>query len=147
MKNTLFIFACLLGLFFQAFGQTPSKGLEGMWNGVLNAGAAKLRIAVTFTKSDSGAYAGKFESIDQGATIPIDTVTLNGDKVRFEITAAGIVYDGVLNKERTELNGTFQQGGQSFPLSFKRAEEAAAVPKPTPAPTPKPDYSAPPDAP
>ena len=138
----------LVGLACQAFAQTPAKGLDGSWNGTLDAGGTKLRLLVTVTKSDAGTYAGKFESLDQGATIPFDTVTLNGDDVRFEVKAAGIVYEGVLNKERTELTGKFTQGGQEIPLAFKRAEQVAVTPtpRPAPAPTPKPDYSAPADA-
>jgi dipeptidyl aminopeptidase/acylaminoacyl peptidase len=148
MKNSLLMLLFLVGLACQAFAQTPAKGLDGSWNGTLDAGGTKLRLLVTVTKSDTGTYAGKFESLDQGATLPFDTVTLNGDDVRFEVKAAGIVYEGVLNKERNELVGKFTQGGQAFPLAFKRAEQAAVTPtpRPAPAPTPKPDYSAPADA-
>src|SRR4051812_1941319 len=109
MKNHIATVVLLIGLSWLTFGQTSSNGLEGTWNGVLDAGSAKLRIVLTITKSASGAYDAKFESVDQNATIPIDTVTLNGDAVHFEVKAAGIVYDGTLNKERTELNGTFVQ--------------------------------------
>ena len=146
MKNTCKPLFWLLILSCMAFAQ-GSKGLEGIWNGVLDAGGAKLRIIITVTKTDSGSYAGKFESVDQGATIPFDSVTLDGDKARFEVKAAGIVYEAVLNKEGTELAGTFSQNGQTIPLTFKRSEAAAPAPKPTPSPTPKPDYSAPADAP
>ena len=148
MKNKLLLLVCLLGIAFQAFSQTSSKGVEGTWSGTLEAGDQKLRIIVTITKSDAGAYAGKFESLDQGATVPFDTVTVNGDSVVMEVKAASIMYEGTLNKERTELTGKFNQGGQAFPLNFTRVEQAVAPPpKPTPAPTPKPDYSAPADAP
>jgi len=151
MKNILLTLFFLLGLSFQATGQTSSSGLEGTWNGTLDAGGTRLRIVVTVTKSDSGVYSAKFESLDQGATVPFDTVTLEGDKARFEVKAAGIVYEAVLNKDRSELSGTFTQGGQSFPLTFTRGGSAAAAPNPTPSPTPsptpKPDYSAPADAP
>lgn len=147
MKKLLLSFLFLLALTCIAFGQT--KGLEGTWNGTLEAGGTKLRFAVTVTKADTGTYSGTFNSLDQGATIPIDTFTLDGDKVRFEMKQVGVVYEGVLNPDRTELTGTFAQGGQSFPLTFKRGEQVAAnpAPKPAPAPTPKPDYSAPADAP
>ena len=137
----------LLGLSCQVFSQTPVKGFEGSWQGALEAGGQKLRLVVTVTKSDAGTYAGKFDSLDQGASGPIDTITVNGDAVRFEIKAAAIVYEGTLNKERTELTGTFTQGGQPFPLSFKRSDQAAVTPTATPTPKPKPDYSAPADAP
>ena len=130
MKNTLLMLLLLLGLWCQVLGQTPAKGFEGSWQGTLEAGGQKLRVALTVTKSDAGAYAGKLDSLDQGATIPIDTITVNGDAVRLEIKSPAIVYVGTLNKERTELTGTFTQGDQPFPLSFKRSEQAAVVPTP-----------------
>jgi dipeptidyl aminopeptidase/acylaminoacyl peptidase len=144
MKNSLLMLLLLLGLSCLAFGQTAPKGIDGTWNGTLDAGGQKLRLAVVLTKSDAGAYAGKFESLDQGATIPIDAVTIDGDNVRFEVKQAGIVYEGALNKDRTELSGKFNQGGQEIPITFTRTEQ-----KPAPAapPKPKPDYSAPAGAP
>jgi dipeptidyl aminopeptidase/acylaminoacyl peptidase len=147
MKNVLLMLLLLLGLLFQVFGQTPAKDFEGSWQGTLDVGGTKLRLALTITKSDAGTYSGKLDSLDQNATIPIDTITVKEDAVRFEIKEPAIVYEGSLNKERTELTGTFSQGGQQFPLTFKRSETATATPTPTPKPTPKPDYSAPADAP
>ena len=153
MKNILLTLLLLVGLSCQVFGQTPAKDFEGSWQGTLDAAGTKLRLALTITKSDTGAYSGKLDSLDQGATIPIDTITVNGDAVRFEIKSLAIVYEGTLNKERTEVTGTFTQSGQEFPLVFKRSEPAPATPtptpspSPTPSPTPKPDYSAPADAP
>src|SRR4029450_5387038 len=142
MKNKSLILLLLLGLSDQVFGQTQARDFEGSWNGTLEAAGQKLRLVVTVTKSEAGVYAGKLESVDQGATIAIDTITVNGDAVRWEINSPAIVFEGVLNKERTELTGTFTQGGQQIPLTLKRSEQAAAVP-----PKPKPDYSAPADAP
>ena len=153
MKNRLLMLLFLLGLSCQVFGQTPAKGFEGSWQGTLEAGGQKLRLALTVTKSDTGAYSGKLDSLDQSATIPIDTITVNGDAVRLEIKSPEIVFEGTLNKERTELTGKFSQGGEQFPLTFKRNEPAAvtppstSTPTPTPPAKPKPDYSAPADAP
>ncbi len=150
MKNSLLTLLFVLGLWCQVFGQTPAKDFEGSWQGTLEAGGQKLRLALTVTKSDAGAYAGKLDSLDQGATIPIDTIAVTNDAVRWEIKSLAIVFEGVLNKERTELAGKFSQGGGDYPLTFKRVEQAvAATPTatPTPTPKPKPDYSAPADAP
>ena len=142
MKNVLLMLLLLLGLSCQVFGQTPAKDFDGSWQGTLDLGGTKLRLALTITKSDAGVYGGKLDSLDQGATIPIDTITVNGDAVRLEIKSPPIVFEGTLNKERTELTGTFTQADQQFPLAFKRGEQAAVMP-----PKPKPDYSAPADAP
>lgn len=122
-----------------------TEGLQGIWQGTLEAGGTKLRLVLTVTKSEAGIYAGKLDSLDQGATIPIDTITVNLDAVRLEVKSPAIVIEGTLNKESTELTGTFTQGGQALPITFKRGEaqqQAAATPT-----KPKPDYSAPADAP
>ena len=142
MKSSSLILLFLLGLSYQVSGRTQAKDFEGSWQGTLEAGGQKLRLVVTVTKSDAGVYAGKLDSLDQGATIAIDTVTVNGDAVRWEIKSAAIVFEGVLNEERTEVTGKFTQGGQQLPLTLKRGEQAAVIP-----PKPKPDYSAPADAP
>ena len=84
MKNSLLILL-LLPLSHAVFAQTQAKDLEGAWQGTLDAGGQKLRLAVTVTKSDAGAYAGKLDSLDQGATIPIDTITVTVDAVRLEV--------------------------------------------------------------
>src|SRR5499427_1603795 len=143
MKNRVLMLLFLLGLSCQVFGQTPAKDFEGSWQGTLEAGGTKIRLVVTVTKSGTGAYSGKLDSPDQGATIPIDTITVNDDAVRLEIKSPAIVFEGTLNKERTELTGTFTQGDQHLPLTFKRSEQATV----TPPAKPKPDYSAPADAP
>lgn len=119
-----------------------TQGLQGIWQGTLEAGGTKLRLVLTVTKSEAETYAGKLDSLDQGATIPFDTITVNVDAVRLEVKSPAIVIEGVLNKERTELTGKFTQGGQVLPITFKRGEQPAAAP-----PKPKPDYSAPVDAP
>ena len=127
MKNSLLVLVFLLGLSGQVLGQTAAKDFEGSWQGTLEAAGQKLRLAVTVTKSEAGVYAGKLESLDQGATIAIDTITVNGDAVRWEIKTPAIVFEGVLNQERTELTGKFTQGGQQFTLTLKRGEQAAAA--------------------
>ena len=143
MKNTLLTLLFLLGLSCQVFGQTQAKDLAGSWQGTLDVGGTKLRLALTIAKTEAGAYTGKLDSLDQGATLTIDTITVKDDDVRLEIKTPAVVYEGTLNKERTEVTGTFTQSDQKFPLTFKRGEQ----PTEPPPPKPKPDYSAPADAP
>ena len=130
MRNGLLRFLLVLGLSCQVFAQTPAKDFDGSWQGTLEAGGQKLRLVATVTKSDAGVYAGKLQSVDQGATIPFDTITVNGDAVRMEIKMPAIVFEGTLNKERTGLTGTINQGGAQLPLTFTRTEAVASTPPP-----------------
>lgn len=127
----------LIGFSGQVLAQAPAKGIDGSWEGTLDAGGTQLRLVLKVTKSDTGGYAAELVSLDQGATVPVDLITVKIDSVRLEMKAVGAVFAGVLDKDRTELNGTFTQAGQELPLKFTRgkqaAEPAASVPaKPKP---------------
>lgn len=122
----------------QVVAQTPLKGPEGSWQGTLDAGQ-KLRLALTLTKNADGTYSGKVDSIDQGSTIPIDVISVNGDSVRLELKIIGAVFEGKLNADASELTGQFSQGGAVLPLTFKRSSAATPAASPqTPAPPQRP---------
>lgn len=88
----------------QALGQTPAQSLEGSWHGTLEAGQ-KLRLVLTVSKSPDGAYSGKMDSLDQGATIPIEVIKVDGDSVRLEMKTVEAVFEGKLNADSSELTG------------------------------------------
>ncbi len=121
----------------QLVAQTPAKGPEGSWQGTLEAGERKLRLALTLSRNPDGTYSGSLNSLDQGSTIPIDVVTVKGNSVRLEMTSIGAVFEGKLNADSSELTGQFTQG-DTLPLTFKRAPAAspAATPVASPAATP-----------
>jgi hypothetical protein len=125
MNKKIAALLILVGLSGQMLGQTPTKGVEGSWQGTLDAGE-KLRLVLTVSKSTGGAYSGKLDSLDQGSSIPIEVIAVSGDSVRLELKTVGAVFEGKLNADRSELTGTFSQGGASFPLVFKRSGEAIA---------------------
>jgi len=114
----------------RAVGQAAKadSDLAGTWKGELGAGAAKLHIILTITKSADGAFAGQLNSVDQGAVLPMGNITLKGDAVRFEVKDVGGVYEGTLNAARTEFSGTWTQGGApGQPLTFTRSSEDSAA--------------------
>lgn len=125
MNKKIALLLILLSLSTHLFGQTPAKGLEGAWQGTLDAGE-KLRLVLTVSKANDGAYSGKIDSLDQGASIPIEVITVNGDSVRLELKTVGAVFEGKLNADRSELTGQFSQGGAILPLAFRRSGEAVA---------------------
>ncbi|HKQ73123.1 MAG TPA: M23 family metallopeptidase [Blastocatellia bacterium] len=145
MKNRCPILMIMLAVTLQIFGQSPeqgaaAKGPEGVWQGTLEAGGAQLRLVLTITKSGAGGYSGKVDSLDQGSTIPIDTITVTGDAVRLELKSVGAAYEGALNKDRSEMSGKFTQGGATLPLVFKAGapSQSDAAAKAPSAPPPRP---------
>ncbi len=112
--------------------------LKGDWSGVLDVGAAKLKLVLHFTAEADGKWRGTMDSPDQGANgIKIDTVTLETQSLKFEMKALGAAYEGTLKGE--EITGKFSQGGATFPLDFKRATAAELAPPKRPQ-TPQPPF-------
>lgn len=108
-------------------GSSSTPGVEGTWEGILGAGAAKLHLILTVTKTTAGSLAGEFNSVDQGAKLVIQNASLDGDKFRFEIARIGGLYEGVLSKDGDDLSGTWTQTGiPAQPLVFHRTAAAPA---------------------
>jgi hypothetical protein len=130
MKNVL-LSACILLLsgaacIAQTPPQTAAQTLEGTWNGTLGAGSVRLHLILTISKTSGGEYAGRLNSKDQGAILPMNNITLTGDAVRFEVKPVSGVYEGTLSKDRSEIDGTWTQSGvPPQPLLFKRVPEEA----------------------
>lgn len=124
---TTFLALCILPCLttFLAAGltaQSPNTDLAGTWKGELGEGAAKLHLVLTITKSANGEFSGELNSVDQGATLPMDNIILKADLVRFEVKAVGGLYEGKLNSGRTEIAGMWKQSGvPAQPLNFARA--------------------------
>jgi murein DD-endopeptidase MepM/ murein hydrolase activator NlpD len=127
------IFMMMTALAFvsrRASGQAGSTigDLAGTWKGELGAGAAKLHIVLTITKAANGEFPGQLNSVDQGATLPMENVTLKEETVRFEVKPIGGIYEGKFNAARTAIAGTWTQSGvPAQPLNFVRSTEEAGA--------------------
>ncbi|MDB4964748.1 MAG: peptidase [Myxococcales bacterium] len=126
------LLVCSLLLVGASAHADPSGGVEGVWRGALGG---RLHLVVTFSKSGDGKLGGVLESVDQGATLPMDSVTVTGSAVRFTIARIGGVYDGKLDTAGAALDGTWTQNGvPPQPLSFARdSGKSAAAQPPAPA--------------
>lgn len=108
----------------------PSEGLVGEWLGALDLGAVKLRLVVRVEEQEGGGLAATFESVDQGATIPIDRITAKDKAVSFAIDQIGGAYEGTFNEDRSAIEGTWSQSGQTFPLTLRRTAEPFELKRP-----------------
>jgi hypothetical protein len=124
----IYFLLALLSFCLPCLAQAPSNGPEGSWKGTLGTGAVKLRLVLTLTKATNGEYKGILESIDQGATLPANKVTLAGDKLRVDVESVHGFFEGTFNKDFSEITGSWTQNGMAQPLAFTRAESASASP-------------------
>ena len=130
MRILLSAFVTVLLLALTVAAQSPAGNIEGNWLATLDATGVKLRIVLKIEKSANG-YAAKMDSPDQGATdLPLDSIVMDGNKVSFAAAKFGLTYSGTLKEAGDEIAGTFTQGGNEFPLVFKRVAEVPKINRP-----------------
>jgi uncharacterized protein (TIGR03435 family) len=133
MKRTLL---WLLGLTLLFASIAPAlhaqdKDITGNWQGTLQAGQG-LRTLVKISKDD-GKLKAVMYSIDQGGQpIGINSVSIQGSTVNFEIKALDVTYTGTLNPEGTTISGSATQNGQTHVLNLEHvtAENSWPIPEP-----------------
>jgi hypothetical protein len=107
-------------------GRTQTQ-IAGDWQGTLSAGGTQLRLVLHVTTGKDGSLTATLDSVDQGANgIPVTAVTLKASKLSLTVDAAHATYEGMVNKDATEIDGIWSQG-QPLPLNFKRAAPQTAV--------------------
>jgi pimeloyl-ACP methyl ester carboxylesterase len=118
----------LLLVLLLSFTASAEPPIEGTWLGTLNAGAQKLRLSVTLTRSGM-ALAGTLNSLDQGSgEMPLQAVAFRDGKLTFTLPALGISYTGTLAGDA--IAGTFTQGGMALPLKLARVAAVPAARRP-----------------
>ena len=127
---------------FFATGQATAQDITGSWMGSIAVGSVNLHLVFNITKTADG-YSSTFDSPDQKAFgIACSKTTLNGDSLDIRIAAIGGGYKGLWDG-KSDITGTYSQGGGSTPLNLKHitADEKAGLSKdPVRSQTPKPPF-------
>ncbi|HEV2421872.1 MAG TPA: M23 family metallopeptidase [Candidatus Acidoferrales bacterium] len=125
----LFVVICLPFAFsagLRAQQTTPTIDISDSWTGVLGTGANQLHLVITFAKLSNGDYSGQVNSVDQGAVLPCSSVTVQGQKIHFEIAQIGGVYEGTLSDDQKQITGTWTQASTPpQPLNLTRSATSA----------------------
>lgn len=112
--------------------------LDGMWQGVLDVGAAKLRIVFHFKTADDGVITTTMDSPDQGANgIPTTKTTFENNKLRVELKALAAEFNGTYDPKDGIIFGNWSQGGMDFPLMISRIDKVKEPKRPQ---TPQPPF-------
>lgn len=100
--------------------KTTASPVAGNWQGTLEEGGQKLRLALHIKQAADGTLSATMDSLDQGVNgIAIDKISFQDGKLSFSSSAVHGTYEGKLTTGYT-IQGTWNQG-QPLPLNFKRA--------------------------
>ncbi len=101
------------------------KGIVGSWYGNLKIGGVELRLAIKVSGKPDGTYSGALDAPDSGRKdIPVDEILHQGEKVLLKFKVVPVLFEGMLNKDGSELTGTWTQAGQPFAVTFRRLARA-----------------------
>lgn len=96
-----------------------AKEFLGTWEGKLEGPG--LRLVLKMSNEATGATAVLI-SLDQGGTeIPVSAIEQKDSKLTLTVSMVGGLYESGINKDGSELTGTWTQAGNSFPLTLKKA--------------------------
>lgn len=105
--------------------------LHGDWLGALNVAGQRLRLVLHLRQTEAGGWKAIVDSVDQGAFgLPVDEVTVQENQIRLELRRIGAQFRGEWREGKGEIQGFWQQGGMTLPLTFKRAPAEGIVSRP-----------------
>lgn len=117
--------------------RVTGTGPEGEWLGRLDAGPATLRLVVRIEQTSAGALRATLNSVDQGATMPVDAMAFDDGMLRFRVEDIDGSYEGTMAADGSVIDGTWSQGVRAFPVRFSRLAEPFALDRPQ---TPQPPF-------
>ncbi len=96
-----------------------SKNFAGTWEGKLEGPGLRLILKIS---NEAGNSKAVLISPDQGnAEIPISAIEQKESRLSVSAKSIGGKYEAEINKDGSELNGTWTQGGGSLPLKMQKA--------------------------
>ncbi len=130
-KRLVCLCLCLISC-VSAFGQQPAPAVDaprnvvGTWEGTLHAGTAKIKLVLYIEAAKDSGLVGRLDVPDQGAKdLPIDSLLLTGNTLKFEMKSLAATYEGKLDSNGNQISGEFRQGGQAFPLVLDNTARTA----------------------
>ena len=97
--------------------------IVGAWEGTLDPGAQpKKRILVHISTAGDGSLMGTIDFPDQSVSgNGITAITYTEPTLHFESRSMQVSYDGAMNKDNSEITGTWKQSGATLSLVLKRS--------------------------
>jgi hypothetical protein len=123
----------LFPLFLLAFAGAHAQDVTGDWIGTLNLpSTGDLRLALHISNAQNGLQA-TLDSVDQGASIPVDSIQFADSRLTFDLKTLQASYDGKVDAAATTIEGELGNASGSVPFilrrgTFPRVEHKPAQP-------------------
>ena len=100
------------------------KEFEGRWEGTVDAGGTKQRLAIVLSTGADGKAAATVIAVDHGGqSFPASTVKVDGMELTIDARAIGGSYTGTLGPYG-DIGGDWTEAGVKIPLVFRKVPDA-----------------------
>jgi hypothetical protein len=108
-----------------AVALAPAQQVTGDWHGSVEVpNDAPLRLGLHVTTPNTATV----DSADEGVpALPVDSITVNGPKLKFEIQSIAGVYQGQIAADSSRITGTWNQDGGVSPLVWETGDDRANI--------------------
>jgi hypothetical protein len=114
-----------------------APSIVGIWVGELKAQSQSLVLVINVSQ-ESGELKATLDSPSQGAMgIPVSAISLDKDLLRVESKLIKAEFAGRLSSDGKKIDGSWSQGGASFPLVLEKKDSAPVQLRPQ---DPKPPF-------
>ncbi|MEK6552011.1 MAG: hypothetical protein AABZ54_00990, partial [Bacteroidota bacterium] len=131
----LFLLLLSLGsnnfLIAQENQKKEEKKFTSLWEGKLKISSVSLRLVLKVFNNSDGSPGALLDSPDQGANnIPVSSITMTEDSLKFAIQTIGASYTGKIYKDSAMIKGSFKQGTMLLPLDLKKIDKLVEIKRP-----------------
>ncbi|MBK7939004.1 MAG: serine hydrolase [Lewinellaceae bacterium] len=126
MKKVFFLFIAFLVSTSAVTGQTD---YSGRWKGAIELPGMNLELSIDLSKVD-GQWVGDLDiPVQNTQDMKLADLKVEGLKMSFKLpeVPANASFSGNFDEKAEKLDGTFTQGGQSFPMKLTRESAAQKI--------------------
>lgn len=129
--SILFCFVANNFVFAQENQKKEEKKFTSLWEGKLKISSVSLRLVLKVFNNNDGSLGAFLDSPDQSANnIPVSTIIMTEDSLKFAIQTIGGSYTGKVYKDSAMIKGTFKQGPMVLPLDLKKIDKLVEIKRP-----------------
>lgn len=126
--NKIFLMIFVFTFTTLFYSQNQEKEFLSLWEGKLKIANSELTLVLKIFQNEDKTLGAFLDSPDQGQNnIPISSINLDEDSLKFEIKIIGAKYVGNFLADKQIIVGKFFQSGLSLPLEFKKIHKVAEV--------------------
>jgi pimeloyl-ACP methyl ester carboxylesterase len=110
------------------------EALLGIWQGPIElplGQSLRVAIRVETVEGSPDTRRAVFDSIDQDVKgIPVTAISVESERVRFEVKSIGGAFEGTMDDDRTRIEGQWTQSILSLPLTLEKVEAISTLNRP-----------------